>query len=163
MFQDVHGLSHPSGRATLAIILRAYVWDGLRQDVLAWSRSCQDCARSKIARHTHQPVQALPTPTCRFEQVHVDLVGPFPKEQDMKFILTMADRTTRWQEAVAIRDATADTVLQEFHRTWIARCVPRVVTSDRGAQFTSKAWTASLEKLGVTTVKTTAYHPQSNG
>ena len=164
VFQDVHNLSHPSGRATLAIVSRAFVWDGLRRDVLAWSRSCQVCARNKIARHTRQPVQALPTPAGRFEHVHVDLVGPFPREQDRRFILTIVDRTTRWPEAVAIKDATADTVLQAFHNTWIARFgVPRIVTSDRGAQFTSKAWTASLERLGVSTVNTTAYHPQSNG
>ena len=35
-------------------------------------------------------------------------------------------------------DATANTILQAFHSTWIVGFgIPRIVTSDRGAQFPS--------------------------
>ena len=164
VFTAIHDLSHPSGRATLAIIARNFVWNGMRKDVHAWARSCQVCARSKVARHTRPPVSAIGVPATRFEHVHVDLVGPFPRDQECKYILTMIDRTTRWPEAVAIKDSTSDTVLQTFMTTWVARFgVPRTVTSDRGAQFTSKAWTSSLGNLGVSIAQTTSYHPQSNG
>ena len=79
-------------------------------------------------------------------------------------MLTMMDRTTRWPEAVAICDSTADTIIQAFHLNWTARFgVPRIITTDRGAQFTSKAWTSSLARLGISAAMTTAYHPQSNG
>ena len=76
------------------------MWEGMRRDILSWSRDCQECGRNKIARHTQQPVLPIPVPQCRFEHVHVDVVGPFPKDQEMKYILTMIDRTTRWPEAV---------------------------------------------------------------
>ena len=106
----------------------------------------------------------IDVPATRFDHVHVDLIGPFKRDQDCKYVLTMIDRTTRWPEAVAIKDATTDTVLQAFVSTWIARFeVPRTVTSDRGAQFTSKAWTGSLGELGISIAPTTSYHPQSNG
>ena len=49
IFDSVHKLSHPSGRATLAIIYRTYVWKGMHRDVLAWSRACEECARGKVA------------------------------------------------------------------------------------------------------------------
>ena len=63
----------------------------------------------------------------------------------------MVDRTALCLEAVAMGEATADTILQAFLGTWIARFgVPRTVTSDRGAQFTSRAWKTSLVKLGRT-------------
>ena len=76
----------------------------------------------------------------------------------------LVDRSTRWPEAVAIHDATPDTILQAFHCAWIARFgIPRIVTSNRGTQFTSKAWTASLARLGMSAVTTMAYHPQLNG
>ena len=164
VFQEVHDLSHPSCQATLAILSRGYVWDGLRRDVLSWARSCQVCARNKVARHIGQPVQSIPVPSSRFEHVHVDIVGPFPQEQGLKYILTIIDRMTRWPEAAAISDATADTILQAFDRVWISRFgVPRIVTSDRGAQFTAKAWTDSITRLGISAATTTAYHPQSNG
>ena len=76
----------------------------------------------------------------------------------------MLDRTTRWPEAIPIPDTTAVTVLQAFIAGWIARYgVPRVVTSDRGAQFTFRIWSSTLSGLGITATTTTAYHPQSNG
>ena len=140
IFEAVHGLSHPSGRSTLAIISRTYVWEGLRRDVLSWSRSCTVCARNKVARHTRQPVRPIETPATRFEHVHVDVVGPFPRDQGQRYVLTMMDRTTRWPEAVPMPDASADTILRAFLSTWVARFgVPKILTSDRGAQFTSRA------------------------
>jgi hypothetical protein len=38
-----------------------------------------------------------------------------------------------------------------------------MVTTDRGAQFTSALWTPACRSLGINHVLTTAYHPQSNG
>ena len=82
----------------------------------------------------------------------------------MRYVLTMIDRTTRWPEAVAIPDATADSILQAFHLSWTSRFgIPRVTTSDRGAQFTSQAWKKSMANLGISLNTTTACHPQSNG
>ena len=48
---------------------------------------------------------------------------------------------------------------------WIANFgVPDSVTSDQGAQFTSKLWRELNTLLGVERVNhTTAYHPQANG
>ena len=117
-----------------------------------------------MARHTKQPVQAIPAPLSRFQYVHIDVVGPFLSNQGMRYVLTMMDLTMRWSEAVPIAEATADTIIQAYHSTWIARFgIPRIVTSDRGAQFTSRAWTGTMMKLRISQTTTTAYHPQSNG
>ena len=164
IFEAVHNLSHPSGKATLAIISRTYVWEGMRRDVVSWARACEECGRGKVARHTQPPVKQIATRVTRFEHVHVDIVGPFPQDRGFRYVLTMLDRTTRWLEAIPIPDTTTDTVLHAFIAGWIARYgVPRVVTSDRGAQFTSRIWSSTLSRLGITATTTTAYHPQSNG
>ena len=164
IFDAVHGLAHPSGRATLSIVARSYVWRNMRQDVLLWARQCKACAASKVARHTTPPVKAIPVPLERFSHVHVDIVGPFVQDQGCKYILTMIDRTTRWPEATPIENTSAETVLQAFLATWIARYgIPCTVTTDRGAQFTSTVWKSVLARLGINIAATTAYHPQANG
>ena len=160
ILEAVHNLSHPSGRATLAIISKTYVWEGLWHDVLTWSKACDKCARGKVARHTQPPINQIDTPVTHFEHVHVDVVGPFPRDQGLRYVLTILDRTTRWPEAIPIPDTTTDTIMQAFINGWIARYgVPRAVTSDRGAQFTSKALALSLSKLGISATTTTSYHP----
>jgi hypothetical protein len=51
-----------------------------------------------------------------------------------------------------------------FIASWVARFgVPDVITSDRGAQFTSSLWSLLCSKLGIEHRLTNAYHPQCNG
>ena len=164
IFEAVRNLSHLSGRASLAIISRSYIWRNMRRDVFQWARQCQDCAVSKVARHARPSTLSIPVTAERFGHVHIDLVGPFPIDQGYRYLLTMMDRTTRWPEAVPLPDTTTDSVLQAFLGSWVARFgIPVTVTSDRGAQFTSEAWRTALSRLGIGTSSTTAYHPQTNG
>ncbi len=47
---------------------------------------------------------------------------------------------------------------------WISRFrVPVLITSDRGASFTSQLWACMSDTLGIALKPTTAYHPQANG
>ena len=164
VFDGVNRLAHPTGKATLVIIAKSYVWGGMRRDVLQWARQCSACAESKMAVHTRPAMLPVPVTADGFSHVHVDIVGPFSPDQGYRYLLTMMDRTTRWPEAVPIADATADTILQAFLGTWVSRFgVPITVTSDRGAQFTSEVWRTSLGRMGVSVTTTTAYHPQANG
>jgi len=76
----------------------------------------------------------------------------------------MIDRTSRWIEAVPLKDMEAATCADAFVATWVARFgVPAQLTSDRGRQFTSAIWTHVCQQLGVQHCLTTAYHPQANG
>jgi hypothetical protein len=38
-----------------------------------------------------------------------------------------------------------------------------MITSDRGVQFASELWAATMRRLGIKHLMTTAFHPQSNG
>ena len=164
IFDAVHNLAYPSGRATLAIVSRSYVWPKMRRDVLCWARQCRACETSKVAVHTKPLVIPIPVPTTRFEHVHVDLMGPFAPDRGFRYMLTIIDRTIRWPEVVPITDMTSETVLQAFLDHWISRFgVPGTVTSDRGAQFTSKLWKKTLGGLVIQVSATASYHLQANG
>ena len=48
--------------------------------------------------------------------------------------------------------------------SWGARFgVPATITTDQGTQFTGSTWQCMCKALGSKHVRTTAYHPQSNG
>ena len=60
VFEAIHGLAHPSGKSTLGIITRSYVWENVRWDVMKWVQECQACAASKVARHVKPEVRPIP-------------------------------------------------------------------------------------------------------
>jgi hypothetical protein len=76
----------------------------------------------------------------------------------------MIDRSTRWLEAVPIRNVEAATAADALVLGWVSRFgVPDTITSDRGTQFTSAIWEVLCKRLGITHITTTAFHPCSNG
>lgn len=73
----------------------------------------------------------------------------------------MIDRTTRWPEAT-IPNVSADTVINAFFNTWVARfAAPNIITTDRDVQFESLIF-ESMSKTKEAKERSTAYHPQSN-
>ena len=113
----------------------------------------------------HTPVQAFTTPSKRFSHLHVDLVGLLPASKDgFTHLFTIVDRTTRWPEAILLKNTTAADCASALTSRWIA-CfgVPSIITSDRGVQFTSQIWQVLCKTLRIKQMVTTAYHPQSNG
>jgi len=164
VFDLVHNLSHPSARATKALITQRYVWHRMNADITRWCRECTHCQSSKIHRHIHAPVDSIPVPHRRFTHVHVDIVGPLPPSRGCSYLLTIIDRTTRWPEAFPLADITAASCARTFMSGWVARFgVPLTISSDRGRQFTSALWSSMADALGTSVHHTTSYHPQANG
>ena len=136
----------------------------MKKDITAWSRTCLPCQRAKIHPHTVTPLSTFKTPDSRFDQIHIDIVGPLPPSHGQLYLLTCIDRFSRWPEAFPMPDMTADTVALTFTSGWIARFgVPSTVTTDRGCQLESQLWSKLLKLLGCKHLRTTAYHPAANG
>lgn len=71
-------------------------------------------------------------------------------------MLTIIDRWTRWPEAIPLQAADAESVTAAFLLHWVARFgAPQHVTSDRGSQFQSHLFRATLRLLGTQLHRTT--------
>ena len=53
---------------------------------------------------------------------------------------------------------------EAFFDQWIARYgIPEAVLTDQGSQFESDLFTALMQCMGINKLRTTAFHPQTNG
>ena len=164
LFLSLHRLSHPGVCASCRLLSSKFVWPGLSKDVGLWTRSCLQCQQSKIQSHVKSSVPSIEVPGRRFSHVHLDLVGSLPASQGFSYLLTMIDRTSSWPEAVPLSSITSESCDRTFISTWVSRFgVSSILTSDRGAQFTSSVWSDVCSILGISRTKTTSFHPQSNG
>ncbi|XP_067635461.1 zinc finger protein 91-like [Eurosta solidaginis] len=68
------------------------------------------------------------------------------------------------EKAYGLREISAEAIANKCLREYIPRFgVPLEITTDQGAQFTSKLFTELTKLLGSHQVTTSAYHPQANG
>ena len=164
VFDSLHGLSHPGIAATLRLVAARYVWPSMNKEVRLWAKQCLQCQRSKVHRHVAAPIGTFATPDARFDHVHIDIVGPLPPAHGYTYLLTCVDRFTRWPEAIPIPMVTAESVARYFVERWIALYgCPSTVTTDRGQQFESELFSSLIQLLGTERIRTTSYHPASNG
>ena len=163
-FDSIHNLSHPGIRTTRKLVTKRFFWPGMNKEINTWAKACIPCQKAKISRHTHSALGEFPQAN-KFEQIHTDIVGPLPTSRHgYRYCITIMDRFTRWPEAIPVSDISADTVSSVIYKEWICRYgCPSRITTDQGRQFESDLFNALMRLLGVCKIRTTAYHPQSNG
>ncbi|BHF67774.1 hypothetical protein SprV_0301080300 [Sparganum proliferum] len=164
VFSSLHNLSHPGSRATDKLVSDRFVWPGMHKDLKAWTRACIACQRSKIQRHNKAPIGTFPGPGARFSHVQLDIVGHLPLSNGCSYLLTWVDGFTRWPETIPLSVIAAPTVVKAFLSRWVAIFgAPCTITTDRGAQFESDLFQSLLSFLDCTRIRTTAYHPATDG
>ena len=74
------------------------------------------------------------------------------------------DYLTKWPEARAVSEATADATAQFLYEQIICQhgC-PQIILSDRGTHFNNNTIKALTEKFKINHLLSTPYHPQTNG
>ena len=164
VFDAIHGLSHPSIRATRKLIASKFVWHGLKKQVGLWTKQCLACQKAKIQRHIKAPIIFYLPPSKCFDCANIDIVGSLAPSEGNRFLLIMVYRYTRWPEAIPPKEVTTLACAKAFVSTWVSRFgVPTHLSSDRGPQFISQLWSSIHQLLGIRLHHTTAYHPQANG
>ena len=105
VFSNLHGLGHPSHRATKPLIIIRLVWHGINIDIAKWCRSCNGCQTAKISLHNKPVFGKFDEPT-----YHIHIVGPLPYADGFRYLLTCVDCLTRWPEAILLVDIRVETV-----------------------------------------------------
>jgi len=144
---------------------RRYYWPSMITDIYNTITKRTACAQIRLSlrRHT-SPLKLFPA-TEPLRDLVVDIFRPIPATKAGNcFILVIIDRFSKLTKCVALRRITAISVASANIDAWVA-CSdpPDRILSDQGPQFMSNFFIAVMQVQGTETVRTTAYHPQTNG
>ena len=136
----------------------------MRKHISLHVRQCHQCQACKSTRSIQPPLHHRPVEDKQFRDLQIDVVGPLPASEGMKYLLTILDRTTRWIEALPMAEATSKNCALAFICGWVQRFgLPCRTTSDNGSTFTANLWTDLNEAIGIQVALTPTYHPSSLG
>ena len=156
---------HQGIEKTLAIIKNKYFWPKMARDIRIHITNCLVCARRKVAGTCKAPLQPMPVAEYVWQRMAIDIVGPVPvSNKGNNNILVMMEYATRFVIAVPLKDTKAQTVARKFIKHVInAEGIPSELLTDQGKNFQSDTMKELCKQLGVKQLRTTAYHPQTDG
>ena len=133
----------------------------------------RNCATCNLHQRSHQMLhQANMKPMrefCPMAVLHADLVGPLPEgknsrnQRGFQYILSVIDSATCYLWLFPIRHRTAKSVAATLFDEVISRVsIPSAILTDQGGDFMGEVVECLLQRLGITHLRTLAYHPQTD-
>lgn len=157
---------HKGVTKTLKRIQQHYTWDGMKQDVKNYIKTCYDCQKRKLIREkTKAPMLITDTPSEAFQKVAIDIVGPLPETaKGNKYILTTQDLLTKFCTAYPLPDTNSTTIANMIVNKFIYTFgSPTELLSDQGSNISGEIMKEVARIFKIKQIKTSVYHPESNG
>ena len=95
----------------------------------------------------------------------MDIVGPLTQTYEgNKYLLTFQDKLSKYTLAIPISQQDTSIVARVFVEQIILKFgIPQTLLTDQGSNFLSESFANVCKLLRVKRIKTSAYHPQTNG
>ena len=94
----------------------------------------------------------------------MDIMGLLPRSRSGKiYILVVCDYATRYQEAIPMHSIDAEHVAEELVKLFARVGVPSEILTDQGSNFVSQLLAEVYHLLHIKPIRTTPYHPQTDG
>eukprot|EP01129_Flabellula_baltica_P013145 TRINITY_DN605_c0_g2_i1.p1 TRINITY_DN605_c0_g2~~TRINITY_DN605_c0_g2_i1.p1 ORF type:complete len:1627 (-),score=286.22 TRINITY_DN605_c0_g2_i1:702-5582(-) len=140
-----------------------FYWKGMYATISHWVRSCSVCQTHNAVVPRHGPFIAMDAYQV-MDLISCDIVGPLEKTSDgNRFILVLTDYASKYVWTRASPNHTADTVGRLLIDTFLEFGCCTCFVSDQGAEFDADVVSAIFKILNVSSLRSTAYRPQSHG
>ena len=162
-----HSAGHQGQDRTLSLMKERFWWPGMSQALLKAVANCGRCIQYE-AKGQLPPMQPIIC-TEPMELVHIDYVGmevtiATDKKPAVKNVLVVVDHFTRYIQAFVTKNHTARTMARVLYNNYFSVfSFPQHLMSDQGTEFCGKVIVVMCSLLGIEKIRTTPYHPQTNG
>jgi len=166
-YHDTPFAGHLGRDKTVAALLEKFWWPTLYSDVEEFVKRCHDCQLMK-GRHGMIAGKMMPlkTPRYAWEQMTLDLMGPFPTTAEgLDSVVVFVCRFSKMVHIEACKKTDgAKAIAELFHRhVFKLHGLPSTIISDRDTRWTGQFWQRLFNLLGSKLNMSTAFHPQTDG
>ncbi|KAL1246972.1 hypothetical protein QQF64_034274 [Cirrhinus molitorella] len=156
---------HLGQQKTYTRITSRFHWPSLYTDVQTYCNTCATCQKtSVVTQRGRAPLYPLPVISTPFRRIAMDIVGPLERSSaGHQYILVICDYATRYPEAFPLRSITTPKIIQALVQLFSRVGIPEEILTDQGTNFTSRLMGQLHRQLGITAIRTSAYHPQTDG
>ena len=139
---------HLAKKRTARRVMKCFYWPTLFQDAGDFCKSCEECQKCTRRRGSRAPMIPMPLLTTPFERVAMDIIGPLPRSRS---------------EAVPLKSIEAEKIVEELVAIFARVGIPKEILTDQGSNFTSQLLAELYRLLKVSAIRTSPYHPQTDG
>jgi hypothetical protein len=158
---------HPGSTKMYQDLKQRYWWTKMKIEIARYVARCDTCRRVKaIHMKTAGPLQSLPIPTWKWEDISMDFIVGLPRTAiGFDSIWVIIDRVTKIAHFLPVKTSYPVLTYAQIYIAHILSLhgIPKTIVSDRGPQFVSKFWEELHKSLGTKLLHNSAYHPQTSG
>lgn len=158
---------HPDSNKMYHDLRSLYWWTRMKRKIAKYISECDTCQRVKASHLKVAGIlQPLPIPSWKWEDICMDFIAVLPNtSRHHDSIWVIVDRLTKTAHFLPVHTTHRTEKYAEICIDQIIRLhgIPRTIVSDRGAPFVARFWEQLQESLGTHVIRSSAYHPQTNG
>ena len=143
---------------TMQMVREKVWWPGIVEQVETMVKACLP-SQSVAGKSPMEPLRPTEMPDKPWQEVHIDLCGPFPSGESL---LVCEDACARWPEVIILRSTTSATIIGHLRKIFAAHGLLEKVVTDNAANLVSEEFENFLETHGIKHQKVTPRWPQAN-
>ena len=159
--------AHFGRNRTTQKIRQRYFWPNMIQDIRDYVKSCIPCLQNNHLRQKPPgALKPIEPPEGVWQLLTIDFHGPISPttKNGNKYIISLTDVLSKFVITKATRDCTATTAARFIIDEVILKYgTPKCILTDNGTHFTASMMSELFNKIGVTHLYSTPYHPMTNG
>ena len=160
-------LGYQGSDCMLSLLKERFWWPGMAQRMMMSVCNCLKC-RIFEAKPQIPPMEPIlctePLDLVHIDYVSMEVTVGITEKPVMKNVLVIEDHFTRFTQAYVTKNHTACTTAHVLYNEFFSVFrFPRQLMSDQVSEFTGQVISELCDLLGVTKIRMSPYHPQTNG
>ena len=160
-------LGHQGRDRTLSLLKERFWWPGMAQRMMMSVHNCPKCRIFK-AKPQIPPLEPIlctePLDLVHIDYVSMEVTVGMTEKPVVKNVLVVEDHFTHFTQAYVTNNHTACTTARVLYNEFFSVFgFPRRLMSDQVSEFTGQVISELCDLLGVTKIRMSPYHPQTNG